>query len=350
MAAFLLACRCANASANDHAQPPVPMLAAPDAESPNTLPTAPGSSQNRASALQLLQQYGETQAKLRSVRYLEQISSELQSQCADGPFASLNGSSRSYQRIEFCTDGTRARVSKQHWGNVKSSAIFIPETKAAYNSSLWDGNALYDYVATMDKPGRVAIYTGRPASFYLPRQKKIQEQTTPLWSRGTVRDIMRRATSLAVRNRREPVNQTPCFVLDAATIEAKYTLWLDPTRGYNIVRSSVVFRNFSGACTLENVQCQKIQQVWMPIQGEVRQTRTFRNGDYTKSVCHHKLSGLALNPDHQTLRSFAPNNVKNGASVHINPVLSQPINRFGVPVWQDGRVLDPQGHILFTPR
>jgi hypothetical protein len=50
---------------------------------------------------------------------------------------------------------TQARLRSCKRGNVNSSREFIPEEHCSYNSLLWDEKISCEYIATVDKPGRI---------------------------------------------------------------------------------------------------------------------------------------------------------------------------------------------------
>jgi len=317
------------------------------AESPaDSLPdriAAPGTSANRRFALSLLQKQVETMARIQSFRYVEEISISNQNRLTVAPYANLNGNSRQMERNIYSTDGHRSSVRFYTWGNVKSATEFIPQEKCPYNSLLWDGKVFFECVATADKPGRVTVET-RPAELRRDRQR-LDEMLTPLWNRWNVSQILKQASSLSIRTNQEQVGQLQCYVIDASTPGEKHTLWIAPEREYNIVKTTWQKMRDSVSLSLDAVVCRQIEGIWIPVEGEVRRSQSFRNGDYAQEVRHHRLTEITLNPDHEALHSFIPDDVKNGASVWFNPVMGQRL--IGLPSWQDGRVVDRQGHILF---
>jgi hypothetical protein len=308
---------------------------------------APGTSANRSFALSLLQKQVETMAKLRSFRYAEEVSTSNQDRLTVAPYANLNGNSRLMKRYLFSTDGHRSSVRFYTWGNVKSATEFIPQEKCPYNSFLWDGKVFFECVATADKPGRVTVET-RANELPSDRQR-LDQMLTPLWNRGYVgdtrREILQQAFNLSVRTNREQVGQVRCYVIDASTPGRKFALWIAPERECNIVQVALQNARDSVSWSLEGVVCKQIEGIWIPVEGDVRRSQSFRNGDYAQEVRHHRLTELTLNPDHEALHSFIPDDIKNGASVWFNPVMGQRL--VGLPSWQDGRVVDRQGHILF---
>jgi hypothetical protein len=293
--------------------------------------------------LSLLRKRAETMAKLRSFICVEEISTEMQSRATGGPYASLNGDSRKTQRTEFRTDGNRYSIRCQTWGNVKSATVFIPEDRCPYNSLLWDGKTFIRCVASMDTAGTVTIDTRLNEAQARQRMKH-----PALWGSlgGRAEEVLGKARNFTVRTNLEQVGQAKCHVIDAVTPEASYSVWIDPERGDNIVQATILFKNPKVSFSLERVVCKEIAGTWIPVEGYQHRSQTFANGDYTRNVDHLKIPDITLNPDPKGLGPFVPDDIKNGALVEINPGLEPSIDRL-LPVWQDGRVVDKQGRVLF---
>jgi hypothetical protein len=304
----------------------------------------PANSGDQSFALSLLKKYAETQAKLQSIKYVEELSTELQARIVEEPYAKLNGNSRQMQRIEFCTDGNRGNVRFRKWGNVRSATESIPENMCPYNSLLWDGKTFFEYVASTNELGRVILETHPNVS---RNKQRIQSHQTPLWSRQIADEIQSPGASLSVRSKREQIDQVQCYVVDAQTPAGKYTVWIAPERGHNIMKATVDYKENSVSCSLEHVECKKIDGIWIPIDGYYNYNQSFPNGQYTKEVRHRKITDITLKPDHEAIHSFVPDDIKNGAWVQINPVIGQRFVMRDLPLWQDGRVVDQQGRTLF---
>jgi hypothetical protein len=304
----------------------------------------PFNSGSRGLALSLLKKHAETLAKLKSVRYVDEVSFEMKTQIAEEPYAKMNGKSRKNDRYEFRTDGDRGGVRFRMWGNVKSATESIPENRSSYNSLLWDGKTMIDYIGTVNETGRVQINTHPNAS---QCRQRIQMMETPLWSRKIADELSGKGTSLSVRSKREQIDQVQCYVIDARTPTGKYAIWIAPERGHNILKATVDYKENSVSCSLERVECKKIDDVWVPIEGYYTHNQSFPNGQYAKSVRHHKITDIMLKPDHEATHSFVPDDIKNGAWVQIDPVPGQRIIIRDLPLWQNGRVVDHDGRTLF---
>jgi hypothetical protein len=315
----------------------------------STAATAVPADEARTNALALLSKYAQTQDKLRSIRYVLESSTERQARSTEEPYKKMSGNSRKMERTEFRTDGRRFSVRWRTWGNVRSATDFYPEDRCPYNSLLWDGKTFINCVATTDTPGRVDIDTRMNESRY---RKLIFQKQNPLWGRwdeGLPADqLLRTAANLSVRPGLEQVAEAKCFVLDARTQEAKYTVWIDPEHGHNIVKATINYSKSSVAFSLERVVCKEIDGVWIPVDGYVHRRQSFANGDYTNSVEHLMVTELTLAPDHAALRSFVPDDIKNGALVLFNPSPGRQINLRTVPRWRDGQVVDRTGRVMMN--
>ena len=178
-------------------------------------------------------------------------------------------------------------------------------------------------------------------------RQRIQMMQTPLWSCQIADEISSKGTSLSVRNKREQIDQVPCYVIEARTPTGKYAVWIAPERGHHILKATVDYKENSISCSLERVECKKIDDVWIPLEGYYTHNQSFPNGQYAKSVRHHKITDIMLKPDHEAMHSFVPDDIKNGTWVQIDPVVGQRIIIRDLPLWQDGRVVDHDGHTLF---
>ena len=298
-------------------------------------------------AAQLLAQHLEARAKLQSCRYVLESSTELQVRMTGEPYNKKNGTSRSFERTEFRTDGHRYSVRWRTWGNVKSASDFLSEDRCPYNSLLWDGSIFFNVVATTDTPGRVGIDTRHNVGRY---RELISQKQNPLWHFPGARaeQPLLTARSLTLRPHLEQVGQSKCHVLDALTPDAQYTLWLDSVRGCQIVKATMLDGRHSNSNSLDEVVCKAVNGMWIPIEGVVKGSRSYANGDYERRVEHLRITELALNPQHEVLRSFVPDDIQNGAWVQINPSLGDRFNPRDLPLWQDGRVVDRNGRILMN--
>ncbi len=176
---------------------------------------------------------------------------------------------------------------------------------------------------------------------------------------------LRQEPSLRVREKPELAGwvPSPCYVLEAQTAVGHFTVWLDPARGYRIAKAinQYGFGNTrlngmtfppgeSHQLALEKVRWEQRGGVWIPVEGTVRREEKspFTDWAWAHRVSQFRLARFVLNPDHDRLRSFVPDDIPDGVRVILlseDPTLSHA--RRGS--WQRGRVVDAAGNVLWTP-
>ncbi len=300
----------------------------------------------RARALSLLQKHDEYRASLRSYACVEEATSDYQTRLSDPQRAGINGNSTKTYRTEYRTDGTRYSVAMSYWGNIDSPRVFVPEARRLTRYYLWDGKELFaNYIDTRLNQAEGLEKLQLPESWELIGRGTAEPAKDPA-----------KADKLTVRARLETVGQSQCYVVDS---EANYsdpphrytvqeTRWLDPERGYNIVKATRVRKNesgFSDSTTLDNVVCRQIDGSWVPMEASRRKAQTFSNGDYMRITSRIRMTTFTLNPDHLALRSFVPH-LANGERIALNPKAGQSSTIEQTPIWRDGRVLNSQGTVL----
>jgi len=148
-----------------------------------------------------------------------------------------------------------------------------------------------------------------------------------------------------------------CYVIDAVTNHGQYTIWIDPQRGYNILKAEVqkksmdlawgkplnfkpksipmlqsrppVKTNFS--FYLDNVLLENIKDVWVPIEAENQRSYTYEDGRVMTVKSHHKRNEINLNPNFEMQGFFVPDDVPDGTQAYFTGIGG---GRF---VWHNGR-------------
>ncbi len=315
--------------------------------------------EGRARALELLDKYTETQNKQRSYICKWKVRTKMNAKASEPPYTALSGKGKKMTLYEFGYDGSRYNQRWHSWGNIRSVRKFIPKKRGPYNSQLWDGNMYFNYVATADTPGILNIYKQID---YLPKNMKTDHSGITRWGPGIglIRgfccdlDTLRKNSKLSIRDKKEKIRGVGCYVIDAEFQKNKCTLWIDPEHGYNIAQAQGKLIQLQGkpynvAIALQQVHFKKIDDVWIIEEGVVRRLQKFKNNDFTNETRHCELTEMMLNPDHDALGTFVPDDIKNGAQVMIKVGLNRVRGASGRRLTmkgERGQVLDQHGNVV----
>ncbi len=100
---------------------------------------------------------------------------------------------------------------------------------------------------------------------------------------------------------------------------------------------------------LENVRFKKVDDVWVPVEADLAYGSTFHGHNYfDNSKIHHKATDIILNPDHDALGSFIPDDIPDGARVYLNNFNLKA--RKGKYTWRDGQVVNEKGKVILDCR
>jgi hypothetical protein len=324
----------------------------------------------KPTAFELLDRYAETQGKLKSfiLRYEDQYQ-------ADNKISFIPGREKRRLRKggyigELRSDGKRHYLlqknweeSRQHLPTSKTSAVSDPR----FVSNLWDGEQRYQYLrsnvhATNDKlflnlkghenaRGDDIITTSRSRVLF-----GIFEDTYNLAPYGynRVDSELKNANRVSVRSKMEDVGGSKCYIIEAQTKYSTYKLWIDPEHGYHISKAEI---NRGGPgiewgkheeiglfTYLKNVRFKQVNDVWIPIEADYGFDRKLIKSGFEKEDHHHKITKFTLDPDHDAMRSFTPDEIRNGTGVLV-------IGTKGVSYsWQDGKVVDKSGQVVFDSK
>ena len=305
-------------------------------------------------AFELLDKYAETQDKVQSfiaetVSLAETVSSNPR----------YKGKKRYYRTFsEIRSDGEQEYVLRYMWSNISSPREVKSKDKASYISNLWDGKSFLSY-ARDERNDLGSVIINRSSKYRTP--DKILANSGDGTAMGycfgdgiRVDSILRKADTISVRDKTEHISGSECYVIDAETKRGKYKLWIDPKHGYNLAKAEVRRREGDlsqgrpipkGTLSffLENVRFEKVDGVWVPMEWDIKVTAKWPD-KYLISKTHDKRTAITLNPDHDALGSFVPDDIKNGAKVYIQQVP-------GVHyTWQDGQVVDKDGRVIMDCR
>jgi hypothetical protein len=299
---------------------------------------------------QLLEKYAETQNKLQSSFA---IKTETTSKWhLVSPRVTAKGTLH-----EFCDlrwDGNRTSTRTRLWGKLSSWSDIIPKDNPKCNIGLWDGESIFNYMReNEDSPGLVIIDRRGPAPDKPKQYGTVERIGGPLTGffagdLDRVDSILRRANSISLRTATQSVGRSQCYVIDAVANGGEYTLWIDPRHGYNIARA--VVKKGQGApagnqslgkdehilCSLDNTRFEKIGDLWVPMEADIESSNKRFNGTYNTSQ-HVRRAEVLLDPDHEKLGSFVPDDIPDGAIATI----IAPSGKY-IPIkytWQDGRLI-----------
>ena len=308
-------------------------------------------------AYELLDKYAATQDKLKSFI----IKSEAQGDSDSSFFKADKPPSHSSYEIRF--DGNRTNIRSQKWGGINND-IYTTKDKPLYRSRLWDGKTFYQHDRNSYNP------RGYPGTVIITKSKKINDK----YKRGKntimlssdinlmgilpsdaerVDSVLRKADTISVRGETENIGGTDCYVIEADTKRGEFTIWIDPEHGYNIAKA-IIKRGpgdivFHGDYTLterdriysflENFKFKEVDDIWVPMEVDIRNERYFPDGKFHKTWSHCKRTEIIPNPEFKD-SYFVPDDIPNGAKVYIKGVR-------GKYTWQDGRIVDDKGRMVF---
>ncbi|MBL7152539.1 MAG: hypothetical protein ISS79_02390 [Phycisphaerae bacterium] len=324
------------------------------------------------SVSELLDKYAETQDKLQSLIIKSETSTYGASTSAFGRLPRIpKGGSGGFHELRF--DGKRVYWYASMWGHVGMRAEPIPrDTHHLFR--LWDGKVFFKYAVSDEKDkyasspfGTVKIYDYKNN---VEKGQNIYKGFTRLPLQGYCHEdkervdvMLRQADNLSVRNKLERIGGSDCYVIDAKGKHGTYRVWIDPAHGYNIAQAEV--RRTTGDLrggnpmgggaklfySLKNIRFQKIDNVWIPVEADRKINQTYGGGRFWRSSGHIKRTEVIINPDHEALGSFLPDDIRNGAYVKIMdfPIKPHNIWRDGKFVtsahfiWRDGKCVDEDG-------
>jgi hypothetical protein len=267
-------------------------------------------------ATELLDKYAQAQDKIKSIIVKGQYSSEWFH--AKGG-AKYGGKTR--RAFEFRSDGRRRYFHSAKWGYINPRLPNVARPDARHLIQLYDGKSYIKYSLTdVD-------------------QMDLADDGTHTWGNsplmgclfGTherVDSILRGSGRISVRDSLERVGRSQCYVIDAVTERGRYTLWIDPEHGYNIARAELSGGKgdmiYDIKCTeadsfyssIQDVRFRKVNDLWVPVQARVEFGHDLKPPFGRMNTNQRiKRTDVVLNPEHQALRSFYPDEIPSGAEI-----------------------------------
>jgi hypothetical protein len=309
-------------------------------------------------AFELLDKYAETQDKLQSFIVKFERTPYRASSSLSGQLPRLRkGQAGGFGEYRF--DGKRSKSLFRLWGHVGMSPEYTPKHRAKYGCRLWDGETFFQY-GGQEKHKSFPFGSVTQITNY---KDNIEEgQKTFCHARFKLRgylygdhkrvdSILRHADTISVRDNKQSIEGSDCYVIDAVTKHGRYTVWIDPEHGYNIAKA--IARKTRGDqwshgflkgkakifFSLKNVRFENIDGVWVPMEADTYSSQTWSKGEFWKSSGHIKRTEFILNPDHDAMGSFLPDDIRDGAKIYsINGVKTRGYT------WRNGGPVDENGH------
>jgi hypothetical protein len=344
-----------------------------------TTPSKPvGDGESKAlTASQILQEFAKTQDRLMSCAYTVTMEDAF----SEGP-----GRTRKlHYEAHVRTDATRAELRLCRWGDMtippnatrgKVQHAPFSREKAEYRHDLWTAQTNFTY-RFWDTPYWAAHREGDPRRGVLkvkptkdsasdPRRTLMAGQfsAAACYLFGYLRGekdrcdvVLKRDPGLRLRERREQVNGVACWVLEArrrhGEWEKRYALWFDPEHGYNLARIHTRIdsihsgNNAWGESEIRIVEFSQTNGVWTPAKAEEDYIQC-PNPPAPKAAgrVRIRVTAMHVNPDHEALKSFRLDDIREGAQVTFVGEDGRATSR---GIWRSGRVVDSSGEVLVNP-
>lgn len=236
--------------------------------------------------------------------------------------------------------------------------------------SIWDGEKYISHVSSLGKTFYIFIWRNerrKDAFFVRAERGNFLHGIFPIDDKPA-ESILAGASEIGIRAEMEDVGGAKCYVIDAVTPHGKYSVWIDPEHGYNIPKAEVhkgindicgdkpmgkhkMPRGYPGykgpmpapmveySYSFDNVRFEKVDGVWVPVEGTRLTTSKHSDGDVGTIKSHYKRTHIDLDPDFEAVGAFVPN-IPDGT--YITSIDGSGIRR----TWRDGRVVDKNGRVI----
>ena len=312
-------------------------------------------------ALELLEKHHKACEKLQS--YICNYEFEQHSKSVNPERRNSNGKKDKYRLVEIRWDGPgqRGKYIRNAWGDVGGHPQMqdIKKENQTHSSKMWDGKAWYQFSPSM-LPGKndlLTIMRGK-TSLNLKNWSSIgtQDPFFSITKRGGILKeelAKKQIKKIKVANKTSRIGGVECYVIEATHKDGfEYNYWIDPKHDYQVAKyvshkkagsgdgSFPVDTDFKQIVLFSDFK--KIDGKWIPMKTTVlSNTSNKQVGNAVKAKNIHKKTRVILNPDHDALRSFVPDDVTNGATVVLIKEGQRITGKF---VWQNGHVVDADGN------
>lgn len=271
-------------------------------------------------------------------------------------------------------DGERYDVIENKWRDLENKDAPTPLKSSFGYRQLWDGKTLID--GWYFKENKVeGLISNRLTMLH---EKDSDNGNLPYTygapfigiftgdlKRATT--ILKEADKLNLRKDMEVVNGSSCFVIEVESENGKYTVWIDPKHGYNIAKAEahktgdhlaygermgtqvppkmIASENrprprlLNHSFSMDNVQFEKVDGVWAPVEGEFKLTIEYE-GWTSSEKRHHKRTHIDIDPDFEAVGAFKVD-IPDGTRIEMP---ESPGVRYE---WQGGRLVADIDDLLF---
>jgi len=246
---------------------------------------------------------------------------------------------------EWRWDGATGRFKhiQRSWGWDPGKGQRSIDNKA-HNSWLWDGKRFYSYVKGLMEGDKDP--PGYPGKLFLDEYEEHESRkivrplvhSEPFSGYVYYKDDGERIDEVILRDRNafvqpgmEIVGQSKCYVVSAVPEKGRHIkVWIDARHGYSIAKYEhritegyvAAGGNRFGKGEFEShlgtvVNFKKIGGLWVPMEIDTEhELKRLIGGDtYQRVSIHYRRTEFILNPDHDALGSFVPDDVMDGAVV-----------------------------------
>ena len=298
--------------------------------------------------VELLDRVSESQNKLKSL-IVKGKSHTAYNSSYNGKHSHLSGKKEKFELFELRSDGDHGYLSINGWGDLYSQR---PKDNPLYTSYLWDGKWFWRNAkkSGLDKISNMVTIN---KSIDKNRNKRLFSQGFSGHSMmgyyygddERIDSVLKESNEISIREEKERVGKSECYVIDALSNNGKYTVWIDPQHDYHIVKAQIeksennlfygkyLSKGDQKIELLEVTHFENIDGVWIPTEANIIISSKMPNGDSWKAKQNIQLTEIALNPNHDSLGSFTPNDIANGSRVRIVGVKAI------YYTWQDGELI-----------
>jgi hypothetical protein len=320
---------------------------------------------NSPTAKELLDKFAETADKSHTSFIIKAKGVAKSNNKFAGEWAHLSGKKKVYFLQEYRTDGDRLKRIAYKWGDYPGPGgrtYFRPETDKQVSIEVYDGEIRYHHLRTESTSGRVHIFQKEPEKTFtiggmLAFDNHISKCFGYLEGDNERFDrILKRAKAgqVLVRDKMEDLNGTAHYVIDAKTSHGKYSIWINPEKGYNFSKTVVVrkpgdlFRGdskielgYERRYIIETSQFTNVNDIWVPSKAKMKVHYKYPRGQQVRSTKEVELISLLIDPDNEALDSFSIDGIRDGAKASV--IGNGPSGEY---VWRDGKVVDKAGKTI----